>query len=412
MFVSKFNDVNPLCVLMFKYQHVKADDSRKVKSSYFVGKVRCKFENCCKYQFSIATKPNQTSKEVIVNVNRFGIAQHSEDKICKRHLKGQRRNEVAKEVIKRGISGYHYDALGEITEEAVKSGNYTDCSSKSVLKQAVAEQQKKDWISDNDVEDLLRTKEIMKDLDTENKNNPGYIQEVSVDPFLLVTFTEDQIKILQSLFKLGKVNLYLDATGSVVRKVSQDRNKVFYYAVVVQLKDVQEPPLPIAEMITDDHSALSVTRFLGKFRHSCIKITGQTLQPDKIETDFSWPLITASLLVYNQENIARFLDRAYQILNGKYTHASITGFTVTHLCSYHMLRDVSRRLQKLKLSKDQYKLYMFCFALLQNSSSLMEATDIFQDIACLLQYDYTSNDTSSSLERLNRRIGFLPENPR
>jgi hypothetical protein len=64
-------------------------------------------------------------------------------------------------------------------------------------------------------------------------------------------WTEDQVRLWHHL--CAKDIAYLDATGTIVRDFMG--KGVLYYAIVVRHPKERNPPMPVAEMITNDHSA-------------------------------------------------------------------------------------------------------------------------------------------------------------
>ena len=59
---------------------------------------------------------------------------------------------------------------------------------------------------------------------------------------------------------------YLDATGTIVGNFNGKR--LLYYALAVLYPTVGNSPIPVAEMITNDHSALNIRRFIEKFKRN------------------------------------------------------------------------------------------------------------------------------------------------
>ena len=56
----------------------------------------------------------------------------------------------------------------------------------------------------------------------------------------------------------------INATGTIVKDFNDKR--VLYYAFVACYPVRGNPPLPIVEMVTNDHSAHSIRNFLERFR--------------------------------------------------------------------------------------------------------------------------------------------------
>ena len=77
--------------------------------------------------------------------------------------------------------------------------------------------------------DLLLT-EFMQDNNTPNaKHLPGFVQFLSLSPFIVVLFCEDQLKLLSALTKKRSVVLFLDATGTLAKKLPKPFSQSLIY---------------------------------------------------------------------------------------------------------------------------------------------------------------------------------------
>lgn len=125
---------------------------------------------------------------------------------------------------------------------------------------------------------------------------PGYIQHLQLDPFGIHMYTETGLNILvQHLRKRIPLTLHLDATGSVTSKIPGQSKRILYYALVLPGGGTNAPPLPVCEMLTNEHSIPTITFWLMQFLR---KLSQQTkLKIHQIETDFSWALIQCSYVM-------------------------------------------------------------------------------------------------------------------
>ena len=88
---------------------------------------------------------------------------------------------------------------------------------------------------------------------------PGYVQHVAIFPFTVHMYTEGQLHLFQTVASIPGAAMYFDATGSIFSAISKQK-RVFYYSLVVQGAQ-GEPPIPVAEMITTDHTAVNIQIF-------------------------------------------------------------------------------------------------------------------------------------------------------
>ena len=86
----------------------------------------------------------------------------------------------------------------------------------------------------------------------------GFVHTISLFPLHVYMWTEDHIRLC------GKDIAYLEATVRIVRNFM--RKRVLHYAIVVRHPRENNPPIPVAEMITNDHSAPCVRAFMEGFR--------------------------------------------------------------------------------------------------------------------------------------------------
>lgn len=100
----------------------------------------------------------------------------------------------------------------------------------------------------------------MKKCDTNFRLLPGYIQNFQVDPFSCHMYTKKGLSILVThMRKKSQVTFYLDATGSVVSKIPDQKKRILYYAFNLAGLGHGIPLLPVAEMITNDHTVPSIS---------------------------------------------------------------------------------------------------------------------------------------------------------
>lgn len=106
--------------------------------------------------------------------------------------------------------------------------------------------------------------------------------------------------VVQHLQKKTPLTLYLDATGNVAPKVPGQTKIVLYYALTLPGGGQNAPPLPVCEMLTNEHSVATITFWLMQF----LRKQYTKLRVHHTETDYSW-----ALLSFSKESISNSLDR-------------------------------------------------------------------------------------------------------
>ena len=105
--------------------------------------------------------------------------------------------------------------------------------------------------------------------------------------------------------------LNLDATGSLFSKPPYCSKKVFYYALTIQHPEFSTSPIPLAEMISSDHSTAEISHFLNKWCSSIKLFNNTDLKVKEVVIDFSWALIHITCLAFNKFTILSYLQNCW-----------------------------------------------------------------------------------------------------
>ena len=300
VFYSAFKEFNPCCPIAFKYQWVRKVGSRKRTVPYFRARAICTFSTCrANYTFTIKDEPTAEQKNICVHVVRTGSILHKKGETKFRRASFGRRGKIAKE-LKKGVSNAYYSRLAKTPQEQLSAGNLSESLTRNVLKAISAEINKSTRLHDNITLELMLTQQILRECHAEFNNWPGYIQSLQLDPFSVHLYTEEGIQILVAHLR-KRVSLYLDATGGVVAAIPGQKKRMLYYSLTLPGMGKYAPPLPVAEMISNDHDIPTISFWLGKFILSVSKCT--RIRIHKVEVDYSWALFQSVLSAFNKENI-------------------------------------------------------------------------------------------------------------
>lgn len=254
------------------------------------------------------------------------------------------------------------------------AGTLSHALTKEVIKAVSAEVKKSTRLHHDIVMELILIQEILKETDMKFTFCPGYIQHLQVDPFGVHPYTETGLIILlEHLRKNGQITLFLDANDGVVQRPPNQQKRVLYYALSLPGSGKNRPPLPIAEMVTNDHTVLKLSTKIGK-------LTSHKIH--QIETDYSWALIQGVLLAFNKQGVLSYLDTVYNVIKQGYTTKQLKATTVLHLCSAHILKAISVSFTNKVKDKGLKEFATHCVALMINSTSLNSALQIFGDVCC------------------------------
>ncbi|KAF3832195.1 hypothetical protein F7725_025860 [Dissostichus mawsoni] len=140
----------------------------------------------------------------------------------------------------------------------------------------------------------------------------------------------------------------------------------------------QVPPLPVCEMLTNEHSIPPITFWLMQFLRKLSQYT--QIKVHQVETDYSWALFQSVLLSFNKETIVSYLGRAFVICSKLKSWKEIRMFTVLQICSAHVLKAVAQSIGRKTADKGLKEFASFAFARLQNATSMTTALTIFRSL--------------------------------
>ncbi|KAI7804047.1 hypothetical protein IRJ41_021519 [Triplophysa rosa] len=297
----------------------------------------------------------------------------------------------------------HTKKLAAADEEKLIMGNSNQVPTLGVL-QKISSQ--KNLENRMEVHPLLDCLKIQESQDLNQKFTPlkhQYIQFVAGSPFATHMYTVKQLQLLKDLQKDEKLLLYLDATGSVVAK-QNGYKRILYYALCCPVQSTTSgTTVAAAEMLSSDQSTPTIQHWLNCLNRDFTYMFKQSLQPQKIETDFSWAIIHATLQTFCQTNVHRYLQQCIEVcMEGK-----PCTFTVVHICAAHMLKLLCNKIAKAKCPRETRALFLHSFALIQNASKLADIQSLLQDI-CTVFSERNGLFTLDSLQALQTKIHDLP----
>ncbi len=179
---------------------------------------------------------------------------------------------------------------------------------------------------------------------------------------------------------------------------------------------VGNPPIPVAEMITNDHSALNIRGFLEKFKRDDGKVfSGKDVIPRQITTDYSKAIILAVLREFNNESLLLFFTRAYRLLRKEGTSEDFK-LTIPHVGCSHFMHIVHKNLSAIRRLKQNtknsttshaniwYRFNMYCMSLLVNAATLDEFNTILKDAAVCLMSRFLLDKVQDSYKNITGRV--------
>ena len=144
------------------------------------------------------------------------------------------------------------------------------------------------------------------------------------------------------------------------------------------------PPIPVADMLSTDHTQPSIIHFLETFKRAT-KEKVKSFQPRKIELDWSWPLINSCMKTFNEVNVKHYLNIAWDIVHSKYNRDEMKDFSIIHICVSHMTKTFAQKANKISgKNTDLFYFIMKAFVLLSNETNFNALKHDLENIMTVL----------------------------
>lgn len=217
-------------------------------------------------------------------------------------------------------------------------GNITHCQTPEVLKQAALDLKVKDQLSP-DMIDEVRIQMEAWNAAIRGETINGYVQSLGVLPFYVTMFTERQANLYLSATRRPEgCVLHLDSTGTVVRKIPEQKQPYLYSVILA------DDNIPVLEFISTDHRGFSIRHKLDTFLAEVRKLNnGRPALPRVVVTDFSYALINAVLDACNTMTLTAYLKATYQLLLSNKRLRRKRSMTFIAICNAHMLKAIANR---------------------------------------------------------------------
>ncbi len=157
-------------------------------------------------------------------------------------------------------------------------------------------------------------------------------------------------KTLSVFYKRCKNDIvYLDATGSVIKKSTAESPPYYVYELVVRNPSKGASPLPVATYVTCDHTTASVTYFLQAFQTDVIRMYGNVAikRPLMIICDGSLVLMHSISITFCRTGLEDLLQKYFLLITGQHPTETFD-LPILHRCLSHIMRNAK------DLCKKQY----------------------------------------------------------
>ena len=326
----------------------------------------------CQRVFEIFIREEPLGKDsFVVRIRAVGDENHDEDgEAVARHLTGTERLDVGKEAAAIGPLKVFQQKVEIAAEEMLVARNFTGCESVEVLKHAAADYRKQFRLDEDIFQECRIRENIIDELDTTSVKMKGYVQAMAEKPFRLHLTSEAQVERFSRYCKKSTYShIHIDATGSIVKNLPHQKIVLLYAAV---FKDGNDPTnvIPLGHAILTDHTATSISYFLGTLRQHIVTLNNKVVRPSFFVTDFSPAIFNAILQSFNHEDIRAHLKRCWNVIQRKYDVVELRSKSFVRFCCSHMMHTFARSLSAANVAKRTRKNVMHVFALFINCGEL------------------------------------------
>ena len=349
--------LNQFCSFAFRRHWKKKTISRK--SSIFVFKARayCTFSGCNVSAMLLVKSCDVASDEVTIHVECSGRICHTIGEKHARRFSHCIRKDLYKSFQDTHIapSKEYLNRLLKLTDEQFAAGNRDAVgATTSVLKKISSEAR----LVQQEHTDLVTSLTILRKklIDRQDKAQvlnkkitpiQGFIQCIQAHPFSVICFNDTSVRLYHEMAKYSP--LFCDATGTIVSvpKIDSVKTTVYYYSIVIKHPVDGKAPIPVAELITNDHTVLSLCYFMETFRRAEGLVFGFSAitNPLQFIIDRSMVLLLSILHVYNSESLQDYLERTFRIVTGSGTVNDFRKVS-PHACTSHVMHSASKNCKK------------------------------------------------------------------
>lgn len=213
----------------------------------------------------------------------------------------------------------------------------------NIKSDAVYRKIKSNFASIND-----RCKDDIFDLILMQRENSNYIKKVC-QPLQIYLYSREQLQILKYYTLFKKPILYLDATGSVIRKPDSQSKRIYYYSGVVPC--INGRIIPIVDLVSSCHDTGSICSWLVEFKYFCIKNNCGWPVFNAVVVDFSFTLLNAISEAWNNMFLNDYCNYIFEMNNTTKIYSE--NFISIKLCCAHLFKLLARDINKFYESKHE-----------------------------------------------------------
>ncbi len=209
-----------------------------------------------------------------------------------------------------------------------------------------------------------------------------------------------------NIIKLKNPIWYIDATGSIHKKLNCQKAPFLYSAVCNDINKKQT--ISVFEFVTTSHTSESISKFItfavNRIQQNPGKIQQFSLAPIVV-MDFSFAILNGVLNSINKCSLTEYIQFCYELIFNKKTDLKMYP-TFVYLCSTHFLKNIIKKTKPFKSSvnQDVINQLIFGFTLIQNSITQQEIENNMINIYNIFNNKYLDQTVVYSLKALRTEL--------
>ena len=358
LFSKGLAEINTYCSFAFRKHWIKKKSSSKSSNFFFKANAYCTFSTCNVLAFLDIKDEGLSNTNVTINVKFEGSICHIASERHARRLSLSVRKDTQTYFQQTRIppSKEYIGRLMKLTPGQFATGNRDNVGcNPSALRKISSEARLALQEDENLVSSLLILKQIFeldeaKLVKEEFNQKPavcGYIQCIQASPFAVICFNDAAVRLYHEVAKRNPI--FCDATGTIVSVRNEAGNKLvtYYYSLVIKHPIRGKPPIAVAELISTDHTVLTVCYFINCFRRAEGLIFGfnNLISPKHIVIDRSMVLLLSFLQAFNMETLHEYLQRTFRVCSGAGSDKDIKKIS-PHACTSHVMNSAKKDCKK------------------------------------------------------------------
>lgn len=261
------------------------------------------------------------------------------------------------------------EAIVSLDVQQCQAGNMTSVHPLHVYQKTRSEVLSRNDISKDSVKDLQQRAKV------ERENGEIFIQHIATLPFSVILFCENNFKILHQALKNNKnMQAYLDATGGIVRRISDSNllNHCLVFPIKSNMVNRSNNVLVLAELISEDNCSYNIENFLRLVKTKFQHLFKNERMFRSIVTDKSYANINAIIQSQNSITFLNYLKTMYEV---RTDHIKLQNITLVFLCSSHLAKVWKSDIQKWFKHLDKEDIFLLC-GLIGNTVNIRRYKDL------------------------------------